>query len=181
MYAPASRISRSGEKALIRNNTGTLGEQRINSIFRRYIAAQEEINALLLQLRAVKRQEEEVDTSITGQIEYQPHAKGGHADPTARAVEQVIDVYQKKAAEIQRRIRELIEERVKTDDLLARLMPREEEVIRERYIKKQSWTAIADMQFLSERQCQRIAHAAFNRMAQILAGAETEQREAPEI
>lgn len=144
-------------------------KESLKQSLRRYRLLQGEINELTAQLRGVKKQEEDLATSFNGSIEYMPKGKGEHADPTFRAVDQMIEVYQKKAAVLVRWIREKVAERARVDELMECLGPREREIIRGRYIRTESWTAVSQAYFLCERQCQRIADRALTMMCRRMA------------
>lgn len=133
---------------------------------RRYCLICSELETLRMALReCVQHKVDIAGSALARTDDGLPRAKGGHSDPTLRAVELIMEQCREREMYLLDSIRELMDERNMVERLLMHLDPVEQKIVRSRWIQRKDWVNIAFLVELSDRQCQRIHRKALCKMS----------------
>jgi DNA-directed RNA polymerase specialized sigma subunit len=139
-------------------------KQEIKDLLKRHTYVEEEI-----------RNCEESMQCLVDDIEYErdlkayvsdgmPHTKNGHADPTYKKAQKILDEFKDEIASIEKRQEGLLGRKNLVKDMMDILTPKEREFIKLRYFKKYAWWMVTSKMKYSKSSCLRFQKSALNKI-----------------
>ena len=119
------------------------------------------------EIQALKRDIEYMRQLTAVQCDGMPHGTGT-SDPTARQAIEIADIYDKRIAELNGRVRTIMDNRRLVEQMLDALSRDERRVITARYIDNIRWDYIPGKVHISRMQCFRLKNRALQKMCDFL-------------
>ena len=140
-----------------------MAEKEAIRLIRAYSDLQGALRDIHNEIQALKRDIEYMRQLTAVQRDGMPHGTGT-SDPTARQAIEIADIYDKRIAELNGRVRMIMDNRRLVEQMLDILSRDERRVITARYIDNIRWDYIPGKVHISRRNCFRLEEKALKKI-----------------
>lgn len=138
-------------------------EKEAIGLIRAYSGSKRVIESIHKEIEEYKKDIESMRQLTAVRYDGMPHGTGT-SDPTAKAATEIVDLYDKRISELKERVRIILDNNRKTEDMLSVLSRDERRVIKARYIDGIRWDFIPGRLNISRRHCFRLEKRALQKI-----------------
>lgn len=141
-------------------------EKEAIGLIRAYSGSKRVIESIHKEIEEYKRDIESMRQLTAVRYDGMPHGTAT-SDPTAKAAAEIVDLYDKRIAELRERVQVILDNNRRVEDMLSVLSRDERRVITARYIDGIRWDFIPGRVHISRMQCFRLKNKAMKKMCAI--------------
>lgn len=138
-------------------------EKEAIGLIRAYSSSKKVIESIHKEIEEYKKDIESMRQLTAVRYDGMPHGTGT-SDPTAKAAAEIVDLYDKRIAELKERVRIILDNNRRVEEMLGTLSRDERRVITARYIDGIRWDFIPGRVHISRRQCFWLKKKAFEKI-----------------